>query len=270
MTLLELIAVCAPSVAPITMQEIVRVESGGNALAINVNGGRLARKARNAADAAALARSAISQGYSVDLGLMQVNSRNLGSLGYSVEDMFEPCKNLTAGARVLTNFYQAARPRYSDDQSALRAALSAYNTGSYQRGFANGYVAKYVGPQARSAPMLGALQLASATMAEPAPIAPPPPNPYQITSTVFTKRQEAQPVRVTETTKPVVSGNDDDAQTPGVQIEHTAESAERAGAFEETALSEAAAWESNTDLHSTAIVVGGKRVAAKPAAASKE
>ena len=70
-------------------------------------------------------------------------------------------------------------------------------------------------------------------------------------------------MQTSETTMPVVSTNEDDAFVPGVQIEHTAESAELNGAFEETALSEADAWESSTtDPFATAIVIGGKRVGA--------
>lgn len=72
-----------------------------------------------------------------------------------------------------------------------------------------------------------------------------------------------------ETTLPVISRNEEDAGLPGVQIELTAEQAERNGAFEETAMSEEDAWESNTDLASdpneTGIVVGGKPGAAADA-----
>jgi type IV secretion system protein VirB1 len=51
-----------------------------------------------------------------------------------------------------------------------------------------------------------------------------------------------------EITLPVISTNIDDILIPGVQVELTAEEAEALGAFEETALSEQDAWESNCDL----------------------
>lgn len=88
MDLLALYAECAPSVHPVTMDRIVRIESGGNPLAINVN--RLAGpqpRASDPAEAARIARSYIERGYSVDSGIAQVNSRNLAALGYSVEEM---------------------------------------------------------------------------------------------------------------------------------------------------------------------------------------
>ncbi|MCW5221485.1 lytic transglycosylase domain-containing protein [Verminephrobacter aporrectodeae] len=140
---LEMMMACAPNVAPATTQQIIRVESKGNRLAINVNKGFLERAPRDAADAAKLAKKYIAQGYTVDLGLMQVNSTNVARLGYRVEDMFEPCKNIAAGARVLTEFYANARLKYDDEQAALRAALSAYNTGSFINGFNNGYLTRY-------------------------------------------------------------------------------------------------------------------------------
>jgi type IV secretion system protein VirB1 len=46
----------------------------------------------------------------------------------------------------------------------------------------------------------------------------------------------------------VVSYDIDDALTPGIMVEVDAELAEELGAFEETALSEAAAAEANQDL----------------------
>ncbi|MDZ4055051.1 MAG: conjugal transfer protein, partial [Phenylobacterium sp.] len=69
-------------------------------------------------------------------------SGNLDRLGLTVEQVFEPCLNLTAAGRILADGYAWARQRRSDDQAGLRAALSIYNTGSPTRGLHNGYVAK--------------------------------------------------------------------------------------------------------------------------------
>ena len=142
---IALILACAPDVAPQTVQEVIRVESRGNPLAININGATLARPAIDIADAVKLATSAMAAGYTVDLGLMQVNSANLPTLGYTVEQMFDPCTNLKAGAAILTANYGRAVERHGPGQEALKAALSAYNTGSFERGFHNGYVARYYG-----------------------------------------------------------------------------------------------------------------------------
>ena len=139
----QLLAECAPRVAPDTMTAIVRVESGGNPLALNVNGGqRLARQPKNKQEALGWSSWLIARGYSIDMGLAQVNSRNLQRLGVTSAQMFEPCDNLKAGARILSENYIGASKRYGAGQDALRAAISAYNTGNYQGGFVNGYVAK--------------------------------------------------------------------------------------------------------------------------------
>jgi type IV secretion system protein VirB1 len=123
---------------------IIQTESSGEPFAINVNGGRQPARQRNAADAAATARRFVAAGYSVDLGLGQINSRNMRWLGLTWETVFDPCTNVAALARVLTTNYNAARAG-RDPQTALRVALSMYNTGSQTRGFSNGYVAKVVG-----------------------------------------------------------------------------------------------------------------------------
>jgi hypothetical protein len=66
-------------------------------------------------------------------------------LGDTVAHMFVPCMNIRAGAEILTADYLAALITRPDPQTALKAALSAYNTGDFERGFFNGYVAKYYG-----------------------------------------------------------------------------------------------------------------------------
>ena len=81
--LLALIPMCAPDVAPNTIAQIIRVESRGDPLAINVNGLGKKVRAESQAEAARLTRYYINAGYSVDVGLMQVNSSNFAGLGYS-------------------------------------------------------------------------------------------------------------------------------------------------------------------------------------------
>lgn len=137
------LAACAPYVAPATLAAIIRVESAGQPLAINVNKGPRIPTPRTVAEASQIARVWIGRGHSVDLGLMQINSRNLARLGYTVEQMFEPCTNVRAGAAILSANYSAAARIHGEGQRALLDALSAYNTGSFARGYANGYVSRY-------------------------------------------------------------------------------------------------------------------------------
>jgi type IV secretion system protein VirB1 len=135
---------CAATVAPLTMDRVIAVESHGNPLAIHVN--RLAGLqpvAHTVQEAAAMSRRYLASGYSVDLGLSQLNSANLARFGLTIEGAFDPCKNIAAGGAVLSAFYGKAVQRYGEGQAALAAALSGYNTGDLQRGFNNGYVGKY-------------------------------------------------------------------------------------------------------------------------------
>ena len=181
---------CAPNVAPETIAAIIRVESGGNAFALGVNGPikRLARP-RNAQEAARQARYYMSLGYSVDLGLMQINSNNLPGLGYSVEAILDPCNNLRAGSRILSRGYAGAMKRFGPGQDALRAALSAYNTGNYERGFQNGYVAKYYPSQGIRVVVSTALPSKgsnTSTMANPLPAQ----DIYRADSTVYSLLDE--------------------------------------------------------------------------------
>jgi type IV secretion system protein VirB1 len=116
--LLALASQCAPTVAPETVLAIIQTESNGEPFALNVNGGKQPGR--------------------------QINSRNMRWLGLTWETVFDPCTNVAALARVLTTNYNSVKAG-RDPQTALRVALSMYNTGSQTRGFRNGYVAKVVG-----------------------------------------------------------------------------------------------------------------------------
>lgn len=149
--LTTLMKACAPAVHPTTLGAIVKTESSGNMYVLADSGPKnlpwAERKSMvrdyypaSSQEAAALAHQLIDSGHLVDIGLTQVNSENLSKLGLSVEQVLDPCVNLNAGGRILTRFYQDARKQYKDEQDALMAAISAYNTGNFESGFANGYV----------------------------------------------------------------------------------------------------------------------------------
>jgi type IV secretion system protein VirB1 len=135
---------CAPNVGITTLKAIVLTESGGNPFAINDNTQRLARQPKNKAEAVELATALVQAGHSVDMGLAQINSKNLSWLGLTIDQVFDPCTNLQASSKVLESGYKRAVAQHGEGQQALLAAISAYNTGSLSRGFGNGYVQKVV------------------------------------------------------------------------------------------------------------------------------
>ena len=121
-------------VLPERMAAVAMVESDGDPLAIGVNGDHPTTLHPASKDAAvATARALLGQGKSIDLGLTQINSANLGHDGLTVETAFDACASLRAGAAHLA----------ADFEAAWRAAHSRYNTGDLQRGIANGYVHRW-------------------------------------------------------------------------------------------------------------------------------
>lgn len=275
---LELMLACAPHVAPATLEQIIRVESAGNPLALNINpkwvnaadGTRRAvsfkppLNVRTVQDAVTVTHMALEAGHSVDMGYMQVNSRHLKSLGYGVEALFEPCKNLAAGAQILSQFYQKALSHYPDPQRALQAALSAYNTGDFSKGFSNGYLKRYGFEQAKITRNTIPIPHAATTVVWTRPRSP---EESFMQSPEKAKTQPSSPEAhppLSWQVDPLISQSPQDAEISGVQIEHSAEDADAYGAFVETALSENEAWEANVDLavdpEDTAILVNGKPV----------
>lgn len=140
MDLLTLVMVCAPFVASNTMMAVLQHESKGNPWALGVNGEQKFQRPTDYASAVLEAKRLIAKGASIDMGLMQINSRTMVNLGLTVEQVYDPCSNVYAGGVVLTRNYVKASEQYGDSQSALLAALSAYNTGNFRSGLKNGYV----------------------------------------------------------------------------------------------------------------------------------
>lgn len=137
---------CSPTVAPSTMIAIIKTESNYNPLAININnkGQRLRYQARSTEQAIMWVNYLENHNYNFDVGLGQVNIKNIKRYGYHARDLLEPCLNLKISGHILTQNYNAAKNKSSSSGDALLKAISAYNTGNYRSGFSNGYVKKVV------------------------------------------------------------------------------------------------------------------------------
>ena len=135
-----LIAVCAPAIHPATALAIVAHESKLNPWAVGINGARASSQPTTREQAVTLAKTMVEKGYSVDVGYAQINTSTLKSLGLTIEQGFEPCRNLGAMQTVLIRNYAIAAEQLGEGQPALQAALSAYNTGNMHAGVRNGYV----------------------------------------------------------------------------------------------------------------------------------
>ena len=135
---------CAPQVSPATMAAIVRTESSFNPYAIGVVHARLLRQPASLEEATATVRALEASGWDYSVGLAQVNRANWSRYGMSVQNAFDPCLNLAAGAAILQDCYAQARKSRSDVQGALRASLSCYASGDFTTGYRTGYVQRVV------------------------------------------------------------------------------------------------------------------------------
>ncbi|WP_369073005.1 lytic transglycosylase domain-containing protein [Burkholderia gladioli] len=142
---LALARTCAPDVHPLTVAYLVSAESHNNQFAINVNGGHsLDRQPTTEQEALDALAKLDARGWNYDVGYAQINSANFRSLGLTGTQLLDPCTNLRAGAQVLGDCYARAVQQVGEGQAALQRALSCYNTGNQQKGFANGYVKRVV------------------------------------------------------------------------------------------------------------------------------
>jgi type IV secretion system protein VirB1 len=140
---LALALACAPQVHPDTVRAIAIVESGLNANAIGVVGGRLQRQPRNKAEALATIRALGSAGWNYSVGLGQINVGNFDRLGLTPRTALDPCTNLSALQTVLAECLARAATA-NPTQEALRMALSCYYSGNFTTGVRHGYVRRVV------------------------------------------------------------------------------------------------------------------------------
>lgn len=147
---------CAPNIHPVTLDALIRHESGAQQYAIGVNrkGHALPNQPLDLETARKAAENLITQGIDFDAGLGQINVRNWAWLGLTSTTVFDPCQNLAAAQTVLSDCYARALNSHRSQQQALRAALSCYNTGNFRRGFANGYVGKVLAQAGIKVPAL--------------------------------------------------------------------------------------------------------------------
>ena len=134
----------APDTHPEVLRAVVYVESGMNPWAIYDNTKKKGFSAKNKNHAVNIASGLIKQGHSLDLGLGQINSRNLKALKLSIRDVFDPCINIKAAETILGWGYNRALKKQHSTHLPLLRALSTYNTGTLDKGFRNGYVRKVV------------------------------------------------------------------------------------------------------------------------------
>ena len=139
----DLALACAPAVHASTAHALVATESGFNPHAIGVVGGQLDRQPRTRAEALATAEHLKAKGWNFSVGLAQINQKNFERLGLTTASAFDPCENLRAMQRVLTDCLSRDGPG-TTPQTAVRQALSCYYSGNAVTGFKHGYVQKVV------------------------------------------------------------------------------------------------------------------------------
>lgn len=185
---------CAPTVQIETLAAVVSLESGFSPFTIRINTGiPLRAPPTNKVEAIELATTLIAQRQDIALGLGGISTEDLGGLGLTVADAFEPCLNLKATARLLDRYYRVAIERGARPAEATVVMLRAY----YGRGDASvgemaGYEKNVREEAERLAPKLATLALPgprTTNSSEP----PPKPASVQPASPSAAEQRQAKP-----------------------------------------------------------------------------
>lgn len=137
----QIIMRCSNLVALSTMKAIIKTESRGNPFAIGINGKLyLKHQPKNYKEAYSWLEYLEKYNYNIDIGIAQINIKNVHKYGYKAVDMLNPCTNIKLANVILQNYFKKLKQSNISDRHALFMAISAYNTGNYRRGFYNGYL----------------------------------------------------------------------------------------------------------------------------------
>lgn len=127
---------CAANVSFDTLHALVKTESSFNPFAIGVVNGTITQPT-SLQSALISVQKLERDGKNYSVGLGQINKSNFAKLNLTAEQLFDPCINLQATAKVLTDCYIQAK---GSEEQRLGKALSCYYSGNDQLGFKLGYV----------------------------------------------------------------------------------------------------------------------------------
>lgn len=144
---------CGPFVDKSTLASVASTESGFEPLAVHDNTTGATAAMDSPEQGAATVEHLIAARHSVDVGLMQINSRNFAALDLDAAKAFDPCASIAAAAKLLSQAY-AGGATHEVQQASLRGALSTYNTGNSESGLRNGYVRRVKLAAARVVPAI--------------------------------------------------------------------------------------------------------------------
>lgn len=134
---------CASTTPAATLASLAEVESGFDPLTIHDNTTGASYHPISSPEAVSLTQLLMGRRHDLDIGLVQINTRNLTRLRLSVLEAFSACQNLRAAGRLLNaNYELALNARVGS--SVLQTAYSIYNTGKLSAGLRNGYAEKVV------------------------------------------------------------------------------------------------------------------------------
>lgn len=130
----QLIQQCSNGIPTDIMIAVTGIESNFNPYAIGVVKGYV-KQPTNLSEAISSAKMLHANGRNFSMGIAQVNKYNLKAYGLNYETVFDPCKNLNAGSKILLDCFKRAEKVSSSINAAWEKAFSCYYSGNFKTGF---------------------------------------------------------------------------------------------------------------------------------------
>lgn len=151
---------CAPMVEPAALAAIVRLESEFNPLAIRVHSdAALKRQPATKEAAVAAANELLAKRAEFSLGLGGLSVESGQKHGLSLEEMFDPCRNLAVTGHLLAGYLGASAKAGAEDGPFGAAFARYFGQGDEEAGYLAGYDQRALSAMAELHPLLPQLSL---------------------------------------------------------------------------------------------------------------
>lgn len=125
---------CSNGIPKDIMIAITGIESKFNPYAIGVVNGYV-KQPNNINEAVETVKRLHAEGKNFSMGIAQVNKYNLNAYGLNYETVFDPCRNLNAGSKILLDCFKRAEKVSSSINQAWEKSFSCYYSGNFKTGF---------------------------------------------------------------------------------------------------------------------------------------
>ncbi|EPN0316288.1 lytic transglycosylase domain-containing protein [Vibrio vulnificus] len=128
---------CQNTVDPEIISRLIQTESSKRPYVVAIKGSTVAKQPETREEAISFIKQLDKMGFNYSVGLMQVNVSNFSKVGLTLDNAFDFCENIKAGAFLFNDCHVRAKQKFPNRENSyhIDAAASCYYSGNFNYGF---------------------------------------------------------------------------------------------------------------------------------------